>query len=937
MPSLPNRIVSTGHDISVVSHGTACRLSLYSFNSRSKAYFASLTVRLRLTVKRDAFRQVLNQQVPVSVPQRLAAGECTPRFVAGVASIQDVLTSGESSYGSFPPATRPTRVMPTAVYRLILLIATCAAFCFNQSNTTAADDWIVDPPSILLQSNFETAQVLITRPNAIQSSDLTRANDLTSQALFVSSNPAICKVDVSGRVTAVTNGDAELQVTIEGTTRAVPIHVQGNLPVPQLDFVNDIQPVLYRAGCNSGSCHASQYGKGGFTLSVMGFDPMMDYNAMTVQSRGRRISLASAEDSLILKKAAMAIAHGGGERLPLGSNEFEMIKAWISSGAVKPDLQAPSVTKITITPAQRVIAVGELQQFRVSAEYSNGRVRDVTSLVRFDSMDESVLSVNRQGLAKATGKGQGALMVRFAGHAQVATLVVPFSDQANLANWQSQNYVDEHAAVKFRELGLSPSGLCDDATFLRRVYLDAIGTLPSLDEAKVFLESTEPDKRHKLIDTLLGFSSDPAAAKHTDAYAAFWSLKWADLIRNNSTVVGESGMWAMHNWLRDSFRTNKPVDQFVQELVTAKGSIFSNGPANYFRIASNPPDLAESTAQLFMGTRLQCAKCHHHPYERYSQSDYYGFAAFFARVGNKGSSEFGVFGGETVVTVNSGGEVTHPKTGAVMKPTPLFAEPVDDPQDRRVALSKWLTSTDNELFARNIVNRYVGYLLGRGLVDPIDDLRSTNPPSNVALMEALVADLRANKFDVKQLMRSIMNSRLYQLDSQPTVENVTDERFYSHYKVKRLGAEALLDGIDFATGVMTKHPSLPLGTRAIELPDANTANPFLMVFGKPKRASVCECERTPDENLSQALHTLNGDILATKLADANGRVAKLVAATVSDDAKIHELYMSTLSRQALPNELEAAKSLVASSPSPTEAYQDLLWALINSKQFLFVH
>jgi len=669
----------------------------------------------------------------------------------------------------------------------------------------------------------------------------------------------------------------------------------------------------------------------------MGFDPMQDYNAMTVQSRGRRVSLASPIDSLLLKKGSMAVSHGGGERILSGSNEFEMLKAWISGGAAKPDLQSPQVTKLLVTPALKVLEVGATQQVRVTAEYANGRIRDVTSLVRFDSMDESVLIVSRQGLAKATGKGQVALMVRFAGHAEIATLVVPFSAEADLANWQSQNYIDDHAVTKFRELGLSPSALCDDSTFLRRAYLDAIGTLPSIEEAKTFLESAEPSKRSLLVDRLLGFSTDPSSAKHTDAYAAFWSLKWADLIRNNSTVVGESGMWAMHNWLRETFRTNKPMDQFVQELVTAKGSIFSNGPANYYRIASNPPDLAESTAQLFMGTRLQCAKCHHHPYEKYSQADYYGFAAFFARVGNKGSSEFGVFGGEIVVTVNSGGEVTHPKTGAVMKPTPLFAEPVDDPQDRRVALSKWLTSTDNDLFARNIVNRYVGYLLGRGLVDPIDDLRSTNPPSNVGLMEALVADFRANKFDVKQLMRSIMNSRLYQLDSQPTVDNITDERFYSHYKVKRMGAETLLDGIDYATGVMTKHPSLPLGTRAIELPDANTTNPFLMVFGKPKRASVCECERTPDENLAQALHTLNGDILSGKLADGNGRVAKLIAATVPDEAKIQELYLSTLCRQPSAAEIESAKSLVASSPSPTEAYQDLLWALINSKQFLFVH
>jgi hypothetical protein len=804
-------------------------------------------------------------------------------------------------------------------------------------NLAHAQDWTVDPPAVQLRTHFETAQLLVSQPSLEFPADATRSIDRTSQATYQSANTGIVKVNEAGQLIAVANGDTELRIALDGSTKAIAVHVEGFQEVPQLDFVNDVQPVLYRAGCNSGSCHASQYGKGGFTLSVMGFDPNMDHASMTLQSRGRRISLANPSDSLLLKKPTMAVVHGGGEKLKADSNEVAMLKAWIASGASKPNPQSPAVSKLTITPELRVLEVGAKQQFRVVAEYANGRVRDVTHLTRFDSMDESVLIVTANGLATAMGKGQGTLMVRFAAHAQLATLVVPYSKQANLAEWKPQNFIDEHAATKFKELGLSPSALCDDAIFLRRAYLDAIGTLPSVDDAKAFLESAEPNKRTQLIDRLLGFSSDPSVAKHNDAYAAFWSLKWADLIRNNSTVVGESGMWALHNWLRESFRTNKPMDQFVQELVTAKGSVFSNGPANYFRIANNPTDAAETTAQLFLGTRLQCAKCHHHPYEKYSQADYYGFAAFFARIGNKGSSEFGNFGGETVVTVNSGGEVYHPKSGALMKPTPLFAEPVDDPQDRRIALAKWLTGQDHEMFTRNVVNRYVGYLLGRGLIDPIDDLRSTNPPSNAPLMNALVADFRNSKLDVKQLMRSIMNSRLYQLDSQPTPDNVGDERFYSHYRVKRLNAETLLDGIDHATGVVTKHPSLPLGTRAIELPDANTTHPFLMVFGKPKRASVCECERTADENLAQALHTLNGDILAGKLSDAGGRVAKLASASVPDTDKIQEIYLSTLCRQPSAVEIETAQSLVAASPSPTEAYQDLLWALINSKQFLFVH
>ena len=338
----------------------------------------------------------------------------------------------------------------------------------------------------------------------------------------------------------------------------------------------------------------------------------------------------------------------------------------------------------------------------------------------------------------------------------------------DLADWVDNNFIDRLAAAKFREIGIAPSPLCDDATFLRRAYLDAVGTLPTPKQAAAFLESKNPDKRNQLIDELLGLTGDPARDVHNNAYAAFWALKWADLIRSNSTAIGEQGMWALHNWLTASFRDNKPFDRFVRELITARGSTFSNGPANYFRIAKNPQDLTEATAQLFLGVRLQCAKCHHHPYETLGQEDYYRFAAFFARVGNKTSQEFGLFGGETVIVVRSGGEVSHPRTGRVMKPAPLHGKTAAETRDRRQALAEWLTAADNPYFARNLVNRYMGYLLGSGLVEPIDDMRATNPPSNVALMDALAADFVKNGYNVKQLMRTIMRSRLYQLDSQPT-------------------------------------------------------------------------------------------------------------------------------------------------------------------------
>lgn len=798
-----------------------------------------------------------------------------------------------------------------------------------------ARDFKISPAKVAFERNFEQAQLLVTATDPAGATN-ERSEDLTSSATYVSSNPAVVSVTPGGRLLGLSNGDAVITVTVEGVARPIDVHVEGIVAAPPVEFAEQVLPILYKAGCNAGTCHASQHGKGGFTLSVMGYDPPADRLAIVRDRMQRRVNLLQPLESLVLRKPTMAVPHGGGKRLDVGSTDYNILAAWIAAGAPEPKPDARKVARLVITPATRVGQPGLKQQLQVEAVYSDGKARDVTAWARFDSMDDSVLSVTPTGLVSAIGRGQAPVMVRYEGQAEISTVVVPFSEAVDLAGWKNNNYIDELASAKFKELGIVPSPLADDAAFLRRAFLDAIGSQPTIEETTAFLDSTDPQKREKLIDRLLGLTGDPAQDIYNDRYAALWTLKWADLIRNNSTALGESGMWSLHNWLRESFRTNKPFDEFVRELVTAKGSIFSNGPANFYRIANNPPDLAESTSQLFLGVRLQCAKCHHHPFEKYSQADYYSFAAFFSRVGTKTSSEYGVFGGDTVVLVRSGGEVTHPKTGKVMKPTPLEGEAVDDPLDRRVALANWLASPDNEMFARNIVNRYMGYLLGRGLVEPIDDLRSTNPPTNVALMQALSRDLREYKYNVKHLMRTIMNSRLYQLDSQPTPQNAADNRFYSHYKVKRISAEPLLDAIDYATSSTTKYPNLPLGTRAIELPDSNYQNAFLVTFGKPKRASVCECERTPDENLAQALHTLNGDIVATKIADPKGRIAKLVEAKKPHDEIVAELYLATVARRPTPAELTASQKFLSESPSPQECYQDLLWALINSKQFLFV-
>lgn len=800
-----------------------------------------------------------------------------------------------------------------------------------------AAELTITPPAVVLDGNFARAQLVVTE-RAADGTINERSADLTRQAAFVSSNPQVATVSATGRLLAVANGEATVTVTAAGATRTVPVKVAGIVAEPKVGFSEHVMPILSKAGCNAGACHASQYGKGGFKLSVFGFAPEADHAAIVRDSLARRVSGGHAAASLFLLKPTLGVPHEGGKRLEAGSVEYQVLQRWLALGAPKPAADAPIVTALQITPPRRVGPVGLTQQLRVEARYGNGVTRDVTALARFDSTDEGVVRVTADGLVTAVGRGQGAALVRFDGQAEIATIVVPYGPAAELTGWTDFNFIDRLAAAKFRELGIPPSPLCDDASFLRRAFLDTIGTLPTPAQAAAFLDSRDPDKRKKLVDRLLGLTGDPAQDVHNNDYAAFWALKWSDLIRSSSGLIGEQGMWALHNWVTASFRDNKTFDRFVRELITARGPTYSNGPANFFRIASNPQDLTEATSQLFLGVRLQCAKCHNHPFERLSQADYYGFAAFFARVGNKTSQDFGIFANEFVVTVRTNGEIANPRTGKVLPPTPLLGKPVTgDVADRRQALADWLTTPDNPYFARNIVNRYFAYLLGRGLVEPIDDLRATNPPSNAALLDALAAEFIKNKYDVKLLLRTILSSRLYQLDSQPTKANASDSRFYSHYPVKRMGAEALLDAVDAAAGTRTKFEKVPLGTKAIELPDAKYNNYFLNTFGKPRREGVCECERTSDPNLAQALHTLNGDLIMEKIASPTGRISRLLAAKAPHDDIVNELFLATCSRRPTAAELAALSGYRAQAPDAKAFYEDLLWTLLNSKPFLFVH
>jgi hypothetical protein len=696
----------------------------------------------------------------------------------------------------------------------------------------------------------------------------------------------------------------------------------------RVSFATEVQPTLTKLGCNQGACHGAQYGKGGFKLSLRGFDDQADYREIVRAAFARRVDLIDPTRSLLLRKPTLAIPHEGGRRLVEGSRAYQTLERWIRQRAPGPSPVDRKLKELVVTPKELILQPGGNARVAAKAVYEDGSEELLADKAAFDCQSPTVADVSAEGDITARGQGEAVVMVRYLGSVAVVRVIVPYGVTASLDAFPPNNVIDTLWAETWRKIGLTPSPPCDDAEFFRRIHLSTLSTLPRTEDVQAFLADPSPDKREKAIDAVL----------ERPEYVDAWTQKWGDLLLNSRRSIQKKGMWSLHNWLRASFRANKPMDKFVEELITAVGSPYENGPANFYGIGG-ADEWTESTAQVFLGVRLQCAKCHNHPYENLLQSDYYRMKAFFGRVGKKSSQEFGLAGGETVIFVNDSGEVGHPRTGELMKPKPVGGPPVDDPIDRRRALASWMTARDNPALARNLANRYWGYYFGRGLVHPIDDLRVTNPASNPELLDALAADLIAHDYDIKHLVRTIMRSKVYQLGAVSTSVSRVDaeNRYVTHFAPKRLRAEALLDAVDSACGTREKFPELPLGYRAIALPDSDYVSDFLDTFGRPRRAVPCECERSEAPTMTQALLMISGGLLNRKVADPDGRVARLVAAQTPPEKAIEELFLCTVSRPPTGEERREALAEIQAAASPKEGLEDLLWTLLNTREFQFNH
>jgi hypothetical protein len=780
----------------------------------------------------------------------------------------------------------------------------------------------VDPPRLHLSGVDAEAQLLVTGETATG-----EAIDLTREAVISldGNGSGIVTLGERGLVIARANGTARLFVSVGQLQIEVPVEVTGSESRAALNFERDLVPLLNKFGCNTAGCHGKAEGQNGFKLSVFGSDPAADFQALVMEGRGRRVFPAMPEQSLLLQKASGRMPHGGGVRIPPDRPEYRVWRDWIAAGMPLGSAADPRVVGIRVTLAERQLAMNRQQQLRIVARRSDGREFDVTRLATYQSNHDGLASVDEAGLVTiGNAPGNVAVMASYLGQVAVFQAIVPRGERIEpFPPLAETNFIDAAVNARLRQLQILPSGPCSDEDYVRRVYLDVIGTLPTADEVREFLNDKSSDRRATLVDRLL----------QRPEFATYWALKWSDLLRVDRGALGHRAAYLYYRWIRDSFAANKPLDRFARELLTAEGPLVESPAGHFYKVVNKPNEMANTLSQVLLGVRIECAQCHHHPFDRWSQQDYFGMQAFFTQVGSKPSPL-----GEMVLAA-SNAKTTHPREGyEVFAHALATAMPAESPSgDRRRLLAEWLTAANNPWFARNLVNRAWAHFLGRGLVEPVDDFRTTNPPSNPALLDALADHFVQSGFDFQALIRAITASAAYQRSAAVNTTNERDEQNYSRFLFKPLEAEVLLDAICHTTGVPEKFDGWPEGSRAIELWDSGVSHYLLKLFGRPVRATACECERVGEPSVSQVLHVLNSPEIQGKLSHAGGRLAKLGADRADNEPLVDELYLTYFARRPTSEQRTAALAWLEQQPDRPRAVEDLAWSMLNSVEFLFNH
>jgi hypothetical protein len=793
----------------------------------------------------------------------------------------------------------------------------------------------INPGKVVLKGADDAMQLVVTAN--LKDGQL---RDLSSHVKYAVADEKLARVSSSGRVVPLADGSTEIVATFADKTLKVPCTVSDTAVSLPINFGNQITPIFTKLGCNGGGCHGKASGQNGFKLSLLGFEPELDFQTIVKEGRGRRVFPAAPDNSLLLLKATGQLPHGGGKRLDKDSDEYRLIRRWIAAGLPFGKPNDPVVAKITVFPERRLMARNHRQQMAVYAHYTDGRVEDISRRAQYESNDTEIATVDPSGLVATNNvSGESAVMVRYQGHVSVFRATVPLGVKIPDYQFPYQTLVDQHTHAKYQQLGLVPSELCTDEEFIRRTSLHICGTLPTPAEVAAFVNDKNPTKRDALVDNLLD----------RPEYAYFFANKWADILRvkRRQQPQRAEGTFAFHDWIRRAIAEDMPYDEFIRDIIAASGDERTHPPSVWYKELTDFPQYVDDTAQVFLGLRLACAQCHHHPYEKWSQDDYWGMAAFYGRVGRKNLIEPGGFQNQpnavSRIFVRNSGTVTNKRTSQAAKIKALDAEPMevapgDDPRQKLV---DWMVAPENRFVARAIVNRYWAHFFGRGIVDPLDDMRVTNPATNEELLDALAKDFVANKFSLKQLVRTIAKSRTYQLSAIPNEYNRLDKQNFARFYPQRMGAEVLLDAVNQVTDAPANFGGLPQDTfaprRAIMLPDESFSNYFLEVFGKPQRTSACECERVNEANLAQALHLLNSDEVQGKLSRGGGRVDKLAPDPRDDKSKVEELFLWAFARKPAQPELDAALAHInkLGPQQKKQAYENILWALINTKEFVF--